>query len=249
MAKSATKTQAGEEAGSVEFMAEPERLAAISKVRLAYERLVTLPDRSEALRRRVKLLEVWRDLVAMREAEPSAPVEGTPEPVASQTVSDVVEVLPDAAVEDASEPHFHSAEQPSQEEHGEPHASGTDDLVDPPHSVHAVESLEEPPVEVPRAAVDLVIHDQEPVSQSDDLVIVDAPHEAVKPVDVVIAEAPPAYHETVDFLRVRLRLIKPGYVHDMLLPEGTIVSVYPADAEELVNQGTAEILLVQDDEE
>ena len=44
---------------------------------------------------------------------------------------------------------------------------------------------------------------------------------------------------------VRLRLLKTGTLHDMVLPQGTIISTNFADAEELISSGTAEKLLIQ----
>ena len=44
---------------------------------------------------------------------------------------------------------------------------------------------------------------------------------------------------------VRLRLLKTGILHDMVLPQGTIISTNSADAEELISSGTAESLLIQ----
>lgn len=44
---------------------------------------------------------------------------------------------------------------------------------------------------------------------------------------------------------VRLRLLKTGTLHDMVLPQGTIISTNSADAEELISSGTAEKLLIQ----
>ena len=48
---------------------------------------------------------------------------------------------------------------------------------------------------------------------------------------------------------VRLRLLKTGILHDVVLPEGTVVSTNAADAEELIASGTAERLLIQSDDE
>jgi hypothetical protein len=48
---------------------------------------------------------------------------------------------------------------------------------------------------------------------------------------------------------VRLCLLKKGILHDVVLPEGTVVSTNAADAEELIASGTAERLLIQSDDE
>ena len=48
---------------------------------------------------------------------------------------------------------------------------------------------------------------------------------------------------------VRLCLLKTGILHDVVLPEGTVVSTNAADAEELIASGTAERLLIQNDDE
>ena len=48
---------------------------------------------------------------------------------------------------------------------------------------------------------------------------------------------------------IRLRLLKTGVLHDLVLPQGTIVSTNAADAEELIASGTAEKLLLQADDE
>lgn len=48
---------------------------------------------------------------------------------------------------------------------------------------------------------------------------------------------------------VRLKLLKTGVLHDLVLPQGTIVSTLAADAEELIASGTAEKLLIQIDPE
>ena len=48
---------------------------------------------------------------------------------------------------------------------------------------------------------------------------------------------------------VRLKLLKTGVLHDLVLPQGTIVSTIAADAEELIASGTAEKLLIQIDPE
>ena len=48
---------------------------------------------------------------------------------------------------------------------------------------------------------------------------------------------------------VRLKLLKTGVLHDLVLPQGTIVSTLAADAEELIASGTAEKLLIQIDTE
>ena len=232
MAKSATKSRSPEDGGTVEQMAEPERLAAITKVRLAYEGLATLPDRSEASLRRVKLLQVWRDLVAMREVEPSVPTQDAVEaessdPFHADPVHETVAVTSDAPVQT--------------DVHHEPIEESPSPVIRSDLSieeVHPLVSHREPDVVIP----DLVLS-----SHSEELVIADDSKALTERVDVVIAEAPPLHDTKIDILRIRLRLIKPGLVHDMLLPEGTIVSVFPADAEDLVNQGTAEILLIQED--
>lgn len=48
---------------------------------------------------------------------------------------------------------------------------------------------------------------------------------------------------------IRLRLLKTGVLHDLVLPQGTIVSTNAADAEELIASGTAEKLLLQTDDD
>jgi len=48
---------------------------------------------------------------------------------------------------------------------------------------------------------------------------------------------------------IRLKLLKTGVLHDLVLPQGTIVSTLAADAEELIASGTAEKLLIQIDTE
>ena len=47
---------------------------------------------------------------------------------------------------------------------------------------------------------------------------------------------------------VRMRLLKAGVLHDVVLPEGTVVSTNAADAEDLIASGTAERLLIQSDD-
>ncbi len=48
---------------------------------------------------------------------------------------------------------------------------------------------------------------------------------------------------------VRLKLLKTGVLHDLVLPQGTIVSTLAADAEELIASGTAQRLLIQNESE
>ena len=47
---------------------------------------------------------------------------------------------------------------------------------------------------------------------------------------------------SLDPQRIRLRLIKEGLLMQRILPPGTIVLVYPLDANHLIEQGIAEIL-------
>jgi hypothetical protein len=46
--------------------------------------------------------------------------------------------------------------------------------------------------------------------------------------------------------RVRLRLIRPGILHDMVLPTGTIVLVHSSDANDILERGIAEIFIGRD---
>ena len=48
---------------------------------------------------------------------------------------------------------------------------------------------------------------------------------------------------------IRLRLLKTGVLHDLVLPQGTVISTTAADAEELISSGTAEKLLIQMDDD
>lgn len=247
MAKSAAKTRSSQDVGTVESMAEPDRLAAISKVRIAYEGLAHLADRSEANRRRVRLLEVWRDLVTMREAEQTAPVEDA-EPTVP--VQDAEAIAPVHDAEPIAPLPVTTDEQPVE--------AIIPVAAESPVHEEVIEALH-----APTSGADLVIADPrldashseggdmiEDVVQhvhGEDLVIAEVPFADQDPVEMVIADLAESPKTDVEMFRVRLRLIKPGLLHETLLAEGTIVSVFPADAEDLVNQGTAEIMLVQDD--
>ena len=67
--------------------------------------------------------------------------------------------------------------------------------------------------------------------------------------DLIVSETPAVDVLKAGSTRIRLKLLKPGFVHGTVLPEGTVVSTFAADAEELISSGTAERLLIQNESE
>ena len=87
------------------------------------------------------------------------------------------------------------------------------------------------------------IFDVKPTPEAPLLEIKDVAHRVPPETEHHVAHSEPEleHHSPM----VRLRLLKTGVLHDLVLPQGTIVSTNAADAEELISSGTAEKLLIQ----
>ena len=251
MAKSSSNTKSADSGQSVEIMAEPERLAAISLVRGAYAALEHSIDHAETNQKRVRLLAVWRDLVEMREADPSGlnetPLEHSiaEEPVAEEPVAEE----PVAEEPVAEEP---VAEEPVAEE------PVIEEPVIEEHVAEVVVTQEATPldeeavimdeIELRNEGNDVVIAALSSSSHHEAIVIEEIPP-VTQPPDLIVSDIAAVDVSREGPIRIRLKLLKPGFVHGTVLPQGTVVSTFAADAEELISSGTAERLLIQNESE
>jgi len=166
---------------------EATRLAAIAKVQQAFDSLGHDNSSTEVSLKRIRLLELWRTLVNMRQFD--APILSLP----------------------------------SQEERG------SDDEIAP-----AIISAEKGTIEIETTPEPLsVIVEDDSVAIASTQQADNAPEHAGPAPANILHEAP----------RIRLRLIRPGILHDMVLPTGTVVLVHSSDAHDILERGIAEILL------
>lgn len=255
MTKSSSNVKSTEGTESVENMAEPERLAAISKVRGAYDALEPSFDRAETNRKRVKLLAIWRDLVEMREVDVSvgdqaaleakmedsiAAETATEEPIAAEVIFEAP--IAEAPIAEAPVAEGLIVEEPVAE------TPNIEVLIAEVHSVPSLEA--EVPVDIGLRNEDkeVVISSLSPVANHEPIVLSEIPA-VIQPTELVISETVARDGSTKGPIRIRMKLLKPGFVHGTLLPEGTVVSTFAADAEELISSGTAQRLLVQNESE
>jgi hypothetical protein len=285
MAKSSSNAKSAESGQSVEIMAEPERLAAISLVRGAYAALEHSFDNAETNQKRVRLLAVWRDLVEMREADPSLvnplpldallehPIDNEPpaeepladeppaeerladEPLAEERLADepladeppadeplADEPLADEPIADEPITEVSIVEEPIAEE------ANTEVLIVETSSPNHEEVLNLVEIELRNEGNDVVIAALSSSSHHEAIVIEEIPP-VTQPPDLIVSDIAAVDVSREGPIRIRLKLLKPGFVHGTVLPQGTVVSTFAADAEELISSGTAERLLIQNESE
>ncbi len=265
MAKSSSNAKSAESGQSVANMAEPERLAAISLVRGAYAALEHSFDNAETNQKRVRLLAVWRDLVEMREADPSLvnplplgallehPIDNEPpaeepladeppaeEPLADEPLAD--EPLADEPLADEPITEVSIVEEPIAEE------ANTEVLIVETSSPNHEEVLNLVEIELRNEGNDVVIAALSSSSHHEAIVIEEI-LPVTQPTDLIVSDIAAVDVSREGPIRIRLKLLKPGFVHGTVLPQGTVVSTFAADAEELISSGTAERLLIQNESE
>jgi hypothetical protein len=165
---------------------EASRLEAIAKVQRAFQSLNDDHSSADVSSKRIRLLELWRTLVNMRQFDAPLPPPDSTVPL-SETEPAPVPILADK---------------------GDIHVETT----------------------MPQSAI---VAEDEMVPTSH------AHHETSDP-DGLSAPMHLNHH---DVTRIRLRLIRPGILHDMVLPTGTVVLVHASDAHDILERGIAEILL------
>lgn len=186
----------------------------------------------------------------------------------SQSMSDSVEILnatdADLVSENAENPEDVAAQEihdlpPAEDNASEPviftiaegvEQSETTFVIDDTHDDHAHHEAPDLSIAASAESVDTVLakisdvkpQDEKPLIEIKDIVSVPMPLINIAPINQDKTSDPASN-------LVRLRLLKTGILHDVVLPEGTVVLTNAADAEELIASGTAERLLIQSDDE
>lgn len=186
----------------------------------------------------------------------------------AQSISDSVEILDstdsDLVSENADNPEHTDAQEilelpPVENNASEPviftiaegvEQSETTFVIDDTHDDHAHHEAPDLAIAASAESVDTVLakifdvkpQDKNPLIEIKDIESVPSPLINIAPINQDKTSDPTSN-------LVRLRLLKTGILHDVVLPEGTVVSTNAADAEELIASGTAERLLIQSDDE